>query len=286
MNRGKQYRSIIIYVVLVALLLWSFTAFRGAGNQNYVNYSTMRGYFLSQQVSSFQVGEDQVLTLKLTDGETRYHRLADLELFYADLGETITQQQEDGILTEYDFQAPFQMPLWLQITIPILGTVIVVLVLWFVMAVRQQNAQGGGQGGMSRFGKARTVEGDGSVRVTFADVAGADEEKAELQELVDFLRNPQKYMDLGARIPKGVLLVGPPGTGKTLLAKAVAGEAGVKFLSISGSDFVELYVGVGASRVRDLFDQAKKESPAIGLTLWAVSVGQAWAAAMTSGSRP
>src|SRR5699024_4926561 len=103
----------------------------------------------------------------------------------------------------------------------------------------------------------------GTVKVTFADVAGADEEKAELQELVDFLRNPQKYIDLGARIPKGVLLVGPPGTGKTLLAKAVAGEAGVKFLSISGSDFVELYVGVGASRVRDLFAQEKKEAPAI-----------------------
>ena len=115
---------------------------------------------------------------------------------------------------------------------------------------------------MGGFGKARTVSGQKS-HVTFADVAGSDEEKAELQEIVDFLKDPQRFIDLGARIPKGVLLVGPPGTGKTLLAKAVAGEAGVKFLSISGSDFVELYVGVGASRVRDLFDQAKKEAPAI-----------------------
>ena len=139
-----------------------------------------------------------------------------------------------------------------------------VFLLWWMMAMRQQGGQSGGQGGMSRFGKARTISGgDGDKKVTFADVAGADEEKAELQELVDFLREPQKFIDLGARIPKGVLLVGPPGTGKTLLARAVAGEAGVKFLSISGSDFVELYVGVGASRVRDLFDQAKKESPAI-----------------------
>ena len=132
------------------------------------------------------------------------------------------------------------------------------------MYLRQNNANGGGGGGPSRFGHARTrTLADQSKKVTFHDVAGADEEKAELQEIVEFLRDPQRFTALGARIPKGVLLVGPPGTGKTLIAKAVAGEAGVHFLSISGSDFVELYVGVGASRVRDLFDQAKKEAPAI-----------------------
>ena len=121
-----------------------------------------------------------------------------------------------------------------------------------------------GEKGTMKFAKARTTVGiDENNRVTFNDVAGADEEKAELQEVVDFLRNPDKYTRLGAKIPKGILLVGPPGTGKTLIAKAVAGEAGVQFLSISGSDFVELYVGVGASRVRDLFDQAKKHAPAI-----------------------
>lgn len=262
MNRGKQIRSAVVYVVLVLLLVWSFMAFRNTQQQNYVSYSQVRTYFLEEQVAAFQVSDNQTLTMQLQNGEKRYHRLADVNLFYNDLGDEIEQQQADGTLKEFNLQPAYEMPLWLQITIPIVGTVVVVMVIWGFMAMRQQNAQGG-QGGMSRFGKARTVQGDGKVKVTFADVAGADEEKAELQELVDFLRNPQKYIDLGARIPKGVLLVGPPGTGKTLLAKAVAGEAGVKFLSISGSDFVELYVGVGASRVRDLFDQAKKESPAI-----------------------
>ena len=252
----------MVYAVLILLLVWSFMAFRSAQEQNFIPYSQVRTYFLEEQVTAFQVEDNKTLTLKLKSGETRYHRLADVELFYNDLGDEIAQQQADGVLQEFNLQPAYEMPLWLQITIPILGTVVVVMVIWGVMAVRQQNAQGG-QGSMSRFGKARTIQGDGTVKVTFADVAGADEEKAELQELVDFLRNPQKYIELGARIPKGVLLVGPPGTGKTLLAKAVAGEAGVKFLSISGSDFVELYVGVGASRVRDLFDQAKKEAPAI-----------------------
>ena len=255
-------RSAVVYVVLILLLVWSFTAFRSAQKENFISYSQVRSYFLNEQVTAFQVEDNQTLAIQLEDGKVWYHRLADVELFYSDLGDVIDQQQKDGILKEFDIQPAYEMPLWLQITIPIVGTVVVVMVIWGVMAMRQQNAQGG-QGGMSRFGKARTIQGDGTVKVTFADVAGADEEKAELQELVDFLRNPQKYIDLGARIPKGVLLVGPPGTGKTLLAKAVAGEAGVKFLSISGSDFVELYVGVGASRVRDLFDQAKKEAPAI-----------------------
>ena len=262
MNRGKHVRSAVVYVVLILVLVWSFTAFRSAQQENFISYSQVRSYFLNEQVTAFQVEDNQTLVLQLEDGKVWYHRLADVELFYNDLGDVIDQQQADGTLKEFDIQPAYEMPLWLQITIPIVGTVVVVMVIWGVMAMRQQNAQGG-QGGMSRFGKARTVQGDGTVKVTFADVAGADEEKAELQELVDFLRNPQKYIDLGARIPKGVLLVGPPGTGKTLLAKAVAGEAGVKFLSISGSDFVELYVGVGASRVRDLFDQAKKEAPAI-----------------------
>ena len=255
-------RSAVVYVVLILLLVWSFTAFRSAQQENFISYSQVRSYFLNEQVTAFQVEDNQTLVLQMEDGKVWYHPLADVELFYNDLGDVIDQQQADGTLKEFDIQPAYEMPLWLQITIPIVGTVVVVMVIWGVMAMRQQNAQGG-QGGMSRFGKARTVQGDGTVKVTFADVAGADEEKAELQELVDFLRNPQKYIDLGARIPKGVLLVGPPGTGKTLLAKAVAGEAGVKFLSISGSDFVELYVGVGASRVRDLFDQAKKEAPAI-----------------------
>ena len=145
--------------------------------------------------------------------------------------------------------------------LPYLGVIIIFAILWYVM---MNKANGGGAGAAMKFGKARTRTGaEEKKKVTFADVAGCDEEKAELQEVVDFLKNPKSYTSMGARIPKGVLLVGPPGTGKTLIAKAVAGEAGVQFLSISGSDFVELYVGVGASRVRDLFDQAKKVAPAI-----------------------
>ena len=153
--------------------------------------------------------------------------------------------------------------------IPWIVILVVFGLLWYFMFLRQAGAGGGGGGGggvdrTARFGRARTRTGaDEQKKVTFEDVAGAEEEKGELQEIVEFLRDPQRFLELGARIPKGVLLVGPPGTGKTLLAKAVAGEAGVHFLSISGSDFVELYVGVGASRVRDLFDQAKKNAPAI-----------------------
>ena len=253
--------------MIIALLIWTVTTLSTRSTQDYVEYSQVVSWFQDEQVTAFSVSESNVLTMQLRDGSVYRHALADLDLFHGDLGALILEQQQSGILTQFDYQQGYQMPLWLQITLPVVLSLAAVFLLWWIMAVRQQNAQnggGGGQGGMSRFGKARTVSGgEGEHKVTFADVAGADEEKAELQELVDFLREPQKFIDLGARIPKGVLLVGPPGTGKTLLARAVAGEAGVKFLSISGSDFVELYVGVGASRVRDLFDQAKKESPAI-----------------------
>ena len=258
----SKFRSILLYAALILILLWSFTAFSGSRREGYVTYSEMVGYFQQAQVTEFSVSADDVVSMKLKDGTVRYHALASLDLFHGDLGELIEEQRAAGILSEYEYEQKFQMPDWLLVVLPAVISVVLVMVIWWLMALRQQNAQGG-QGGMSRFGQARVVNGQEKSKVTFADVAGADEEKAELQELVDFLKDPQKFTDLGARIPKGVLLVGPPGTGKTLLAKAVAGEAGVKFLSISGSDFVELYVGVGASRVRDLFDQAKKESPAI-----------------------
>ena len=257
-------RDGLFYLALIILIAWMITSLTTKNSEDYVDYSQMVTYFQQEQVTAFSVDEDNILAVKLKDGAVRYHELAERSIFHNDLGELILAQQEAGILTEFDYEPKYEMELWLQIALPVVLSVAAMFLIWWVMAMRQQNAQGGGQGGMSRFGKARTVDGDGGKKkVTFADVAGADEEKAELQELVDFLKEPQKFIDLGARIPKGVLLVGPPGTGKTLLAKAVAGEAGVKFLSISGSDFVELYVGVGASRVRDLFDQAKKESPAI-----------------------
>ena len=264
MKRKLNLRDLAFYMVIVALLLWMVAAFSSRNGQDDVEYSRIVTYFRNEEVSAFSVSDSGVLTVKLQDGSVRRHALADLSVFHSDLGQLILEQQKAGILKEFDYQQKYELPQWLQITLPVVLSVAAVFLLWWMMAMRQQGGQSGGQGGMSRFGKARTVSGgDGDKKVTFADVAGADEEKAELQELVDFLREPQKFIDLGARIPKGVLLVGPPGTGKTLLARAVAGEAGVKFLSISGSDFVELYVGVGASRVRDLFDQAKKESPAI-----------------------
>ena len=172
-------------------------------------------------------------------------------------GKSIDEISVSDLSFQIEYRAPVETPWWFDF-LPFLLTVGLFMVLWYFM----MRAQSGGNNKVMNFGKSRARVADPSRnKVTFADVAGADEEKEELQEMVDFLRNPKNYLDMGARIPKGVLLVGPPGTGKTLLAKAVAGEANVPFFSISGSDFVEMFVGVGASRVRDLFDQAKKAAP-------------------------
>ncbi len=260
-NRSK---SILLYTAVVLVLLWGLALFSG-GRKGHISYAGVVDLFQREQVVRFVVDGGSTLTMELKDGSTQRHELADVDAFRRELGGLIEEQRQSGIIKSYDFEQGFDPPLWLIVLLPCLASAALALVVWMVLGARQQSMQGGGgggQGSMSRFGRARTLEG-GEGDVTFADVAGAEEEKQELQELVDFLKEPQKFIDLGARIPKGVLLVGPPGTGKTLLARAVAGEAGVKFLSISGSDFVELYVGVGASRVRDLFDQAKKESPAI-----------------------
>ncbi len=171
----------------------------------------------------------------------------------------VEQITVDKLPFELEYRAPVVIPWWYDF-LPYLIMLAIMAVIWFVMF----RSQAGGGGKVMSFGKSRArVQDPAKNKVTFADVAGAEEEKEELQEMVDFLKNPRNYTEVGARIPKGVLLVGPPGTGKTLLAKAVAGEAGVPFFSISGSDFVEMFVGVGASRVRDLFEQAKKVSPAI-----------------------
>ena len=174
-------------------------------------------------------------------------------------GTDLEQISVKDLSFEVEYRAPIVVPWWYDF-LPYLIMLVIMGVLWYVM----MRAQGGGNGRVMSFGRSRArVQDPSKNKVTFADVAGADEEKQELQEMVDFLKNPKNYTEAGARIPKGVLLVGPPGTGKTLLAKAVAGEAGVPFFSISGSDFVEMFVGVGASRVRDLFEQAKKVAPAI-----------------------
>ncbi|HIT56354.1 MAG TPA: ATP-dependent zinc metalloprotease FtsH [Candidatus Galloscillospira stercoripullorum] len=259
--------SVLILVILAAVVYALMGVERG---QSVENYSEVYDLFQQQKVDTVLV-EDNTLYLGLkepygSDGSwTVSYQLYSFEMFHADFNDTIVRQHNAGIISSFDYPAGFQAPWWLGI-VPWILVAVIFFGFYYVMAARQ-NAGGGGVGsdrGAGRFGKARThTVSESDKHVTFADVAGADEEKAELQEVVEFLRDPQRFLDLGARIPKGILLVGPPGTGKTLLAKAVAGEAGVQFLSISGSDFVELYVGVGASRVRDLFDQAKKDAPAI-----------------------
>ncbi len=260
---NKRARDIGFYALVLVILLAAI--FSLTGNQKSVElpYSTVIDLFEARRVESFVMSGNE-LTLYLREpyeGQRELTRtIRDVDMFYNDLGKTIKEQKDAGILTEYDDNQGFVAPWWLSF-LPYLIVVVVFGVLWYVMMSR---ATGGGAGGVAKFSKARTkVAQEGQTKKTFADVAGCDEEKEELQEVVEFLKNPAAYTAMGARIPKGVLLVGPPGTGKTLMAKAVAGEAGVQFLSISGSDFVELYVGVGASRVRDLFDQAKKVAPAI-----------------------
>ncbi len=228
------------------------------------NYSDLVTLFRNEKVKSFTTeGNTIILQVRTDSGEPPTEEvtydLYSFSVFYEDFHELIKEQYASGILEKYDYDEGFVVPWWASM-LPYILVMGGAMVLWYFMMTRA----GGGAGGIAKFSKARTRLGsDEKDKKTFADVAGCDEEKAELQEIVDFLKHPKAYTDMGARIPKGVLLVGPPGTGKTLLAKAVAGEAGVQFLSISGSDFVELYVGVGAGRVRDLFEQAKKAAPAI-----------------------
>ena len=259
-------RDVALYLLLILLMLFAVTTLQRMDQANDPTYGQVRTLFEQERVRSFEL-EGNNLTLEVRGEEdattTVHYELSNLFIFYLDLHELIDQQYRSGILTNYDYRPGIESSWWFSL-LPYLVIILMVGAFWYLMYLRQANASSGGGPGPSRFGHARTrTLADQGKKVTFHDVAGADEEKEELQEIVEFLRDPQKFIALGARIPKGVLLVGPPGTGKTLIAKAVAGEAGVHFLSISGSDFVELYVGVGASRVRDLFDQAKKEAPAI-----------------------
>ena len=227
------------------------------------SYAEIKALFEQEKVKSFTIS-DTTLKMELreeVDGKTTVTKdLYDFDLFYDDLNELVEKQKAEGILEDYDYGADHS-PNYLTTFLPYVIAILGMFAIWYFISVR---SVGGGGDRMAKFGMANFKSGrDSSRPTTFSDVAGAQEEKEELAEIVDFLKNPGKFIDLGARIPKGVLLVGPPGTGQTLLARAVAGEAGVEFLSISGSDFVEMYVGVGASRVRDLFEQAKKVAPAI-----------------------
>ena len=262
-NNKKSFGNIGFYILIFVILLATVLILLGGSETSSISYAEVKALFRSEQVEQVKV-QDNVLYLELNapyDGQTVIsYPLAYFDVFYYDLGELIDQQYQAGIIKDYDIVPTHETPWWVMF-IPYLVIAALIFGLWFFMMNR---AQGGGGGSVAKFSKARARLGsDEKKKVTFRDVAGADEEKEELQEIVAFLKNPKQFTQIGARIPKGVLLVGPPGTGKTLLAKAVAGEAGVQFLSISGSDFVELYVGVGASRVRDLFEQAKKMAPAI-----------------------
>ncbi len=263
-KRRKTFDVGFYLLVLLALVL-SYYALSGVNRGQEVSYAQAQQLFTQEKVETFQV-DDTVLTMTVRDSSVSSGRLTvrcqiySAELFWSDMGELVEEQYADGIIKDYTLYPPYTPPWWS--TLLLYAALLVGL--FFLMQFMMARAQGGGMDKGMKFGKARIRFGsEKDKKVTFRDVAGADEEKEELEELVQFLKEPKKYLDLGARIPKGVLLVGPPGTGKTLLAKAVAGEAGVQFLSISGSDFVELYVGVGASRVRDLFAEAKKVAPAV-----------------------
>ena len=267
MKRNGILRDVGFYLLIAILLILSIFVLRGGMDQeDRVTYGQVRRLLEEQQVSQV-ILEDKTVTLRLKEPvgnqTTVTYQVADPQWFYNDFNDLITEQLRQGIITDYDYPAGFEWPVWMNY-LPWIAIIVVFGMVWYFMFLSQAGGRGGGVDRTARFGRARTRTGaDEQKKVTFDDVAGAEEEKGELQEIVEFLKDPRRFLDLGARIPKGVLLVGPPGTGKTLLAKAVAGEAGVHFLSISGSDFVELYVGVGASRVRDLFDQAKKNAPAI-----------------------
>ena len=252
----------VLWMLCVFMLL-SAASYFFRPKEPEISYAEVVQLFEQEKVKSFTV-QDTTLTLKLreaVDGKTELRKeLYDFDLFYDDLNDLVVEQKAAGILEDYNYSANHS-PNYLAIALPYVIAVAGLFAIWYFFSMR---ASGGGNDRMAKFGNATFRHGSESARkTTFADVAGADEEKEELAEIVDFLRDPQRFVELGARIPKGVLLVGPPGTGKTLLARAVAGEAGVEFLSISGSDFVEMYVGVGASRVRDLFEQAKKATPCI-----------------------
>ena len=248
----KRFKGLGVWVAMlvVAYLIYMFAVGFGASQTKMV-YSDLVNSIKSEQVSSMLVSGNTV-TVTLTNGDKAKVKIPSLDTLQADVGKEMNDQMDKGTLKQEAYETKIS---WTAVTNIIL--IIVFICVFFFGFLRK------GGSGATNFTKSRARLNENTKNVTFKDVAGADEEKAELAEIVEFLKNPQKFVSLGARIPKGVLLVGSPGTGKTLLAKAVAGEAKVPFFSISGSDFVELYVGVGASRVRDLFEQAKKNRPCI-----------------------
>ncbi len=297
MKKRSFLREILFYVVILAIIIAVLSTLFSSEEEEPITYEEVIRLVKSEAVSEIVVTEDNVVGIKLKSrerldamiaaikgdrpeemwtpeetaeieylenlkGGAEYtYQLRSFEMFHADVGDDIEEQVASGSIRKYEPQPPTVLPWWVSYLPFILILVVVIIV--YVLFFRQMNGKGGGK--FNSFGKARvkTPNVGDKNKVLFRDVAGADEEKAELEEIVEFLKDPVKFTKLGAKIPHGVLLVGPPGTGKTLLAKAVAGEAGVPFFSISGSDFVEMYVGVGASRVRDLFETARKAPASI-----------------------
>ena len=264
----SNLKLIIFYVALIAIIIFAVSSFFGELAGETPTYSDILAYFKNEQVKYFEIDEDNHLTMQIRvegkDGAVGdaivTYTIRSLDKFDRDLGALIDKQLEAGIIEEYDILTPEPLPMWVSF-LPFIIVIIFVIALW-IFFVNQASGKGGSK--INAFGKSKAkLSTPDKNKHTFKDVAGADEEKAELEEVVEYLKDPAKFIKLGAKIPHGVLLVGPPGTGKTLLAKAVAGEAGVPFYSISGSDFVEMYVGVGASRVRDLFDTARKHPASI-----------------------
>ncbi len=262
------FKIAIFYIVLIGIILIATASLWGTIPEDTLIYSEVVDLFKNERVKQFEVDEENNLTMIVraalpdgTEGEGFVtYKLRDINLFLNDLGELVEVQHDNGIITAYDYPPPYNIPWWVSL-IPYVIVIVLLIAMWMFVMNQATGGKGSKINSVGR-AKAKLVTAD-KAKVYFKDVAGADEEKAELEEIVEFLRNPEYFTKLGAKIPHGVLLVGPPGTGKTLIAKAVAGEAGVPFYSISGSDFVEMYVGVGASRVRDLFDTAKKNPAAI-----------------------
>jgi len=252
----KKYSSATVWIFVIVMLFLSATLlWNGGSASNRIVYSDFQQKWINDEIDSIVVEKEKMSVSGKTRDNKQFTTYAPSEL----IQQLIIENPKDDVKVE--FNQPSNSSFWISL-IPTLMLMVLLFIFFYMMT---QQSQGGGSGrGVMNFGKSRAkMMSPEDKKVTFADVAGVDEEKQELEEIVDFLKQPSKYTEMGARIPKGVLLVGPPGTGKTLLARAIAGEAGVPFYSISGSDFVEMFVGVGASRVRDLFDQAKKNSPAL-----------------------
>ena len=247
--------SAVWLVALLVIICVSAFARPGRSGTDSIPYSTFRQNWENNKIESIIIQEDKMLIEGKTKDGKAFSTYSSNEMLVS----LMEEHPNDSVVVE--FKAPSNSGVWLSI-IPMI--ILIVILLVFMFMITQQSQSSGNGRSVMNFGKSRAKRAlPNSQKVTFKDVAGADEEKAELEEIVDFLKQPSKYIEMGARIPKGVLLVGPPGTGKTLLAKAISGEAGVPFFSISGSDFVEMFVGVGASRVRDLFEEAKKNAPCI-----------------------